>query len=61
MSVTHKALYAKKIDAKVIDKIDVIAKNLQVSKWLVVEKLLSQALGVKNKNPLDLAKWLKLK
>lgn len=57
---THKALYAKKVDVKTMDKIDKIVEELDVSKWMVIDSLLSSALGIKTKNPLDLKKWLKL-
>ena len=58
---THKALYAKKVDVKTIEKIDKITEELQVSKWLVIDKILAEALGTKTKNKLDLSKWLKTK
>jgi len=58
---THKALYSKKVDVKTIDKIDKIVKKLDISKWIVIDKLLSEALGIKTNNALDLKKWLKVK
>ncbi len=56
---THNALYANKVDLKTIKKIDSIVKKTGVSKWMIVDKLLSSALGVKTNNKLDLSTWLK--
>lgn len=58
---THKALYAKKVDIRTMEKIDKIVEKLDVSKWAVIDKLLSEALGIKTNNSLDLSKYLKLK
>lgn len=56
---THKPLYAKKVDMKTYKKIDSIVEALDVSKWVVIDKILSEALGIKTNNPIDLSKWLK--
>ena len=58
---THRALYSKKVDIKTCDKIDLLTKKLDVSKWCVIDKLLSEALGIKTNNALDLSKYLKIK
>lgn len=58
---THTALYAKKVDVKTMDKINKIVEKLDVSKWSVIDKLLSEALGIKTNNPLDLSKFTKVK
>ena len=56
---THKALYAKKVHVKTIDKIDKIYNETGLSKHLIIDKLLSTALGIKTNNSVDLSKWLK--
>jgi len=57
----YKALYAKKVNDKTYAKIDKIVKSTGVSKWMVIDKILSEALGVSNpSNRLDLSKWLKI-
>lgn len=57
--MSSQALYARKLDSKVHTKIDKIVKETGVAKWLVVEKVLADALGVKVKNKIDLSSWLK--
>lgn len=57
----HKALYVRKVDSRSLTKIERIVGELDLPKWVVVDAILSQALGVKTKTPLDLGKWLKIK
>jgi len=56
---THKPLYTKKLDIKTMEKIDSLVQKLDVSKWMVVDSILSTALGIKTKNPIDITKYLK--
>jgi len=56
---THKALYAKKVNVKTIEKIDKIYKETGLSKHLIIDKLLSTSLGIKTSNSVDLTKYLK--
>lgn len=58
---THKPLFCNKCDVRTIDKIDQIAEELEVAKWMVIDSILSSSLGFKSKNSLDLSKWLKVK
>lgn len=53
-------MYIRNLDKKIHQKIERISKETNVAKWLVVEKLLADSLGVKTKNKLDLSKWLKI-
>ncbi len=55
---THKPLFANKVDNKTHAKIDKITAETGVAKWFVIDKLLSEALGIKTNNKLDLSKWL---
>ncbi len=57
---TRKALYAKKCDVKIIEKIDNITEKTGVAKWVVIESILATSLGIKTNNKLDLKKWLKI-
>lgn len=56
---THKALYAKKVHVNTIEKIDKIYNETGLSKHLIIDKLLSTALGTKTTNSIDLSKWIK--
>ena len=56
---THTSLFANKVDNKVHKQIDKIVDATGVPKWMVIDKLLSSALGVKTTNSLDLSKYLK--
>lgn len=56
---THKALYAKKVEVKAIDKIDKIVEELGCAKHLVINSIICDFLGVTNKKQLDLTKWRK--
>ena len=58
---THKPLFANKVAIETYNKIDEIVEELEVSKWVVINSLLSHSLGIKIKNPLDLKKWVKFK
>lgn len=55
---THKALFAKKVNVKTIDKIDKIHNQTGLSKHLIIDKLLSTSLGIKTNNTVDLSKYL---
>jgi len=56
---THKSLFANKVDKRIHKKIDKIVKDTGVAKWVVIDKLLGNALNVKTTNPLDVSKWVK--
>jgi len=58
---THKSLFANKVNMQTHEKIDAIVEKTAVSKWMVIDKILSEALGIKTNNPLDLSKWVKTK
>lgn len=55
-----KALYVRRIDERTSKKIDRISKETGFAKTIIVNKLLSDALGVPVKNNLlDLKRWVK--
>ena len=56
---THTSLFANKVNNKIHKQIDKIVDATGVSKWMVIDKLLSTALGTKTDNKLDLSKWTK--
>ena len=57
----YRALYTKKVSVDTLEKIDKISAELDVAKWVIIDKVLSEALGTKTKNAIDIKKWLKCK
>ena len=58
--MSDNAMYLRKMNEKVHKKIDKIVEETKVPKWMIVENLLSNSLGIKTKkNGLDLKKWLR--
>ena len=55
---TRSALYLRQMNDDVKAVLDDKAKALGVAQWLIVEKVLENALGIDTSNTIDLNKWL---
>jgi len=58
---TRKAFFMKQLNIKVHTKLNKIAKETGISKWLIAEAVLENSLNVKGKSNVDLSKYLKAK
>jgi len=56
---THKALFAKKVDLRLHEKIDAMYEKFDVSKWVIVEAIIAEGLKIKVDNPLNIKQILK--
>jgi len=54
-------LYIRKIHLDIHEKIDMLVKKTQAKKWMVIEAILCEGLKIKNKNDLNIKKYLKKK
>ena len=55
---TRSPLYLKNISDEVNEKLNVKASELNIAKWLLVEKVLEDYLGIKNTDSIDVTQFV---
>lgn len=58
-TVNKPPLYIRKVAVNTHKKLDKIASDLNVPKWLIADHILGMALGTTKGNKIDLSKYLK--